>query len=339
MGDQGLLLRQAQTHRGQDLRDLLPQGLRVRSAAFDHQAPIIGIPDQLEVRQAVPQTLGLLCLAGRRTTRRPCNVLVQDGQRDITEQWRENRPLRGSGGGGPQQAVLAEDARFEERLHQGQDAFVSDTCPHPVHEGRVRDFVEAGFDVSFHDPLVTAWFRGQVTDLRHRVVSPAPRAEPIGTGEEIRLEDRLQHQLQRCLDHPVGDGRDPQAAQLAARLGDHPLPHRQRPETTVLQRSPQPVEVVGHPDPRHDRRGGAPVHPGGLGTLVAPHPIPRHQQKRGIGHQIEQVIELATGILTRPPVQLGLDLQYPAFGLEQGVFQFIGIHRRQTSWPSTIHRC
>ena len=39
--------------------------------------------------------------------------------------------------------------------------------------------------------------------LGHRVMSPAPRAEPVGTREEIRLEDRLQHQLQGRLDHPV----------------------------------------------------------------------------------------------------------------------------------------
>jgi hypothetical protein len=51
--------------------------------------------------------------------------------------------------------ILTEDARLEERLHQSQDAFVSDAFAYPFHEGRVRNFVEAGFDVALYDPLVS----------------------------------------------------------------------------------------------------------------------------------------------------------------------------------------
>src|SRR5207248_3824990 len=57
------------------------------------------------------------------------DVLVQDRQSHVAEQRRENRTLRGTGVGVPEQTILAEDARFEERLHQGQDAFVPDTDP------------------------------------------------------------------------------------------------------------------------------------------------------------------------------------------------------------------
>jgi hypothetical protein len=62
--------------------------------------------------------------------------------------------LWGSGGGRPQGAVLTEDARLEERLHQSQDALVPDAFPYPIHEARMRDFVETGFDVALDDPLV-----------------------------------------------------------------------------------------------------------------------------------------------------------------------------------------
>ena len=78
-----------------------------------------------------------------------------------------------------------------------QDAFVADT------RSRTRsiravwcDLVEAGLDVTFHDPLVTAWSRREVAHLGDRVMGPALRAEPVGTREEIRLENRLQHQFQ-----------------------------------------------------------------------------------------------------------------------------------------------
>jgi len=131
---------------------------------------------------------------------------------------------------------------------------------------------------------------------------------------EIRLEYRLQHQLQGRLDHPVPDGGDAQAAQLAVRLGNQPLPDRQRAETAVLQRRPQLVEKVSRSPPVLDGRRGRTVHPGCPGTLVAPHPIPCDQQERGIGDEIEQITEPAMRITTGPTVQLGLNLQYPKLG-------------------------
>ena len=171
--------------------------------------------------------------------------------------------------------------------------------------------------------------------LGHRVMSPAVRTEPVGTREEIRLEDRLQHQFQGRLDHPVGDRGDPQTAQLAARLGDHPLPHRQRTEAAVPQRGPQPVEELLDARPASmDARSGRP--PRRSGTLVTPHPIPRHQQERGIGDEIEQVIEPAMRIITSPTVQLGLDLQYPALRLHTGPSSGSSVFTGDTSWYSSL---
>ena len=242
---------------------------------------------------------------------------------------RGDRPLRGSGGVLPQDAVLTEDPRLQERLHQVQDALVGDACPHPVHEGRVRDLVEAGLDVALHDPFVL--LGREETNLGHRIMSPASRTEPVGTREEIRLEDRLQHQFQGCLDHPVGDRGDSQPAKLAAGFGDHPLTHRQRPEAAVTHLRPQLVEELLNALHRLDRRGGSPVDPGGGGTLVAPHPLPRHQQERGISDEVVQIIEPAMRIITGPSVQLGLDLQYPSLRLKQRVLQFVGVHRRCSS--------
>ena len=48
----------------------------------------------------------------------------------------------------PVNAVLSEDARLQERLHQAQDALVPDPMSHPAHEGRVVDLVEARLDVA-----------------------------------------------------------------------------------------------------------------------------------------------------------------------------------------------
>src|SRR6516225_2086299 len=198
----------------------------------------------------------------------------------------------------------------------------------------MRNLVEAGLNVALHDPLVCAGC--QIAHLCHRVMSPTLRTEPVGTREKIRLEDRLEHQFHRCLDHPVRHGRDPQTTQLAVRLGDHPLPHRHRAETAIFQRRPQPVEEHLDALLGLDGIGSLPIHSGRASTLVAPHPIPRHQQKRRIADEVEQIIEPAMSILTGPSVQFGLDLPYPTLGSIEFERQLVGIHRRPPGLPASL---
>ena len=197
----------------------------------------------------------------------------------------------------------------------------------------MRNLVETGLDVTFHDPFIRAG--REIAHLGYRVMSPALRAEPVGTREEIRLEDRLEHQLHRCLDHPIGDRRDPEATQLAVRLGNHPLPHRHRAETAILQHRPQPVEEHLDALLGLDGEGSLPIHSGRASTLVAPHPIPRHQQERRIADEVEQIIEPAMSIITGPSVQFGLDLPYPTLGSIEFERQLVGIHRRSPGLPTS----
>ncbi len=56
----------------------------------------------------------------------------------------------------------------------------------------------------------------------------------------------------------------------------------------------------------------------------------------GIGDEIEQVIEPAMRIIAGPTVQLGLDLQYPALRLEQGVSSSSSVFTSAASWHSSI---
>src|ERR1039458_4293176 len=132
-------------------------------------------------------------------------------------------------------------------------------------------------------------------------------------------------------DTPLQEG--PQAALLAVRLGDHALPHRDRPETTGLQLLPQPVAEPLDPKLGLDRVGSPAVDPSRAGTLVAPHPIPRHQHERGIADKVVQIIKPAMRVIAGPAVQLGLDLSYPALGSEQPWHRITGIHRRPPSIP------
>ena len=81
-------------------------------------------------------------------------MIVEDRQGDVGQQRREDAALGRAGVGVPLDAILTEDASFQERLHQSQDAPVPDAMSHPTHESRVVDLVEAGRDVRLEHPLV-----------------------------------------------------------------------------------------------------------------------------------------------------------------------------------------
>src|SRR5215217_1111363 len=201
----------------------------------------------------------------------------------------------------------------------------------------MRDFVEAGGDVALQHPLIRVG--RQVVDLGDRVLGAAAGAEPIRAGLEVRLPDRLQHQLERGLHHAVPHGRDPQPAPLAAAgLGDQPLPHRQGPKAAVLQTGPQLREERLLAPHRLDVVGGLTVHASRAGTLVAPHPTPPNQQERRVAHEIEQIIKPSIRIVGRPSMQLGLDLQYPRLRRLGRWQRRAGVHRRPPGFPATVLR-
>jgi hypothetical protein len=142
--------------------------------------------------------------------------------------------LRRAGPGVLAVAELGEDPGLEEGLDQREHTLVLDPGPHPVHQGRMRDGVEARLDVSVQHPPVA--LGAEPLNLGDSVVCPPHRPETIGDGQEVRLEDRLQHQLQRRLDNPVRNRRYAELADLPrpARLGDLAFPHRQRGERALL---------------------------------------------------------------------------------------------------------
>ena len=100
----------------------------------------------------------------------------------------------------PLDAVLGKDAGVKERLHQGEDALVSDPMSHPTHEGRVVDLVEACRDVTFKHPLIRAG--REIVNLGDGVLRSALRAEAVAARLEVRLEDRFEYQLEAGLHAP-----------------------------------------------------------------------------------------------------------------------------------------
>ena len=103
------------------------------------------------------------------------------------------------------------------------------------HEHAMVDAVEARLDVRFDDPLVVRGSLGEVVNLGDGVLCSASWSVAVGRDVEAGLEDRLQHQLEGHLHHPVLECGNPQPADLAAFLGDAPLPDRERFERAVLE--------------------------------------------------------------------------------------------------------
>src|SRR6266508_2433770 len=111
--------------------------------------------------------------------------------------------LGGAGDRLPGQSLFAAAPGPQERLHQAQHPPVPDPISHAPHQGGVVDLVEARLDVRFEHPLVIASRGAKEVDLSDGVLGSAPRAEAVGAWLEVRFEDRLQHQLQGGLHHPV----------------------------------------------------------------------------------------------------------------------------------------
>jgi hypothetical protein len=84
---------------------------------------------------------------------------------------------------------------------------------------------------------------------------------------KIRLENRLKHQLQRRLHHPVGGSWYPETTDFARRLGDCLFPHTGRSEPLSLEIISQPVEKLPGED---DGSWCDPVNTGGAPALVLP---------------------------------------------------------------------
>src|SRR5262249_49197002 len=85
-------------------------------------------------------------------------------------------------------------------------------------------------------------------------------------------------------------------------------------ERARFQVGTQVVQEPGHPNDLLDVGGGDAVHAGRIGAPVTRDPAERDKQRRRVVHEVEQVIEPATGIGPPPTAKLGLHLRYPDRG-------------------------
>ena len=173
-----------------------------------HQDEVVRITDEPPASEALCLAVGALPAGAHLLMPLPGEMVVQRRQGDIGEQRRENSALRRPGQSVFPVSEFGEDPGFEERFHQRAYPLILDPHPEAIHQSRMRDFIETGFDIALQYPLVIAGPGGEEVDLGNGVLRAPVRAEPVRARLEIRLEDGLEHQFQACLDHAVGDSGD-----------------------------------------------------------------------------------------------------------------------------------
>src|ERR1039458_4791960 len=144
-----------------------------------HQDKIIRVADELIIALAASPALLPLIWSSHLLAPFLVEMVIQHGEGSIRHQRREDPTL-----GRPCSCLFPvpefrEDPGFQERLYQRAGTLVLDPHPEAVHQCRMRDFVETGFDVGLEYPPVIDGLRCQVVDLGDRVMRTPVRAEPI----------------------------------------------------------------------------------------------------------------------------------------------------------------
>jgi hypothetical protein len=107
----------------------------------------------------------------------------------------------------------------------------------------VADAVEERPDVGVEDPVHRP--PGDPEGERiQRIVLGAPRSEPVGEAEEVRLVDRVQHLHQRPLDDLVLERRDAERPLPAVGFRDVLPPRRLRPVAAAHHAAVQVADVA-----------------------------------------------------------------------------------------------
>jgi site-specific DNA recombinase len=108
--------------------------------------------------------------------------------------------------------------RFQPLLDEVQNVPINDPTGDALHQLGVRNAIEIAGEIRIDD-LPVAGVQQTMNRLYRVLRSPLC---PVGVllRLQVGFEDRFQHEHRRRLNHPVGDRRYPQGAQLAVRLGN-----------------------------------------------------------------------------------------------------------------------
>ena len=146
--------------------------------------------------------------------------------------------------------------RLEPLPQQLEHPPVRDAPFHELHQLLAVDASEVVADVGVEHVVAPA--APSLRSVSSACVALRLRPEAVRARKEVRLEDRLQHQLRRHLHHPVPDRRNAQRPLLPIGLRDVPAQHRCRPVRACAQLGAEALR--GSARPRTARRRRASEH-------------------------------------------------------------------------------
>ena len=198
--------------------------------------------------------------------------------------------------------------------------------------------VEEALDVAVHDVAVAASAR-QANRLQ-RVRRAAFRAEAVRAVLEVRLEDRLQHDLRRRLHHAVLHRRDAQRSLSSIGFGDVAPLDRARAILPAPKLFPDLLQEALHSGDL-DRVQRRSIDPGR--AAVRSYPSPCFQQDVAPVDPVVQRVETATSVPLGCAKQRALELSYFVFGVVGPCGHALALTSRRTldqsRAPSLRRRC
>jgi recombinase/recombinase-like zinc beta ribbon protein len=159
-------------------------------------------PEKITIRHRIPtRTSG----PGARQ-RDPASDTEGDHRPGYPLRWGRDDPALGSPGDRPLKTHLRHHTCLQPQADQLQHPPVRHPLRYLSEQPVMADLTEEVPDVKLRDELVPGDEPG--TEPFHRLRGRPPRPEPVRDRREVRLENRLQHDLGRLLGHPVANGRD-----------------------------------------------------------------------------------------------------------------------------------
>ncbi len=205
---------------------------------------------------------------------------------------------------------VGEDTGLQKRLHQAQDALVSDSGPHSVHQSRHARFRRSTPRCLRRPPTRRSWRPAGGSRRSRRALSGSGEsrrstgrksASQIGSSTSFSAACTTRSRTvgmpsRRSLPLAFGIIRSRTAKgtnRQAFRSARSSARKTSSPRTAVMERAVQPST------------------PAVRAPLLPLDPRPCHQQERRVTDEVEQIIKPTIGVVVCPSVQLGLDPQYP----------------------------
>ena len=161
---------------------------------------------------------------------RPLQHLVHLTEVEITEERRDHTTLWNTAFAGC----------FEHQLEQVQHLGIAHPLRYLAEQQIVPHVVKIGTQINVNDARLLT--HNALGDPPDRIMGSPLRTITERSRLEVRLEDRLQYQLERTLDHPIPDSRYRQHANLSPILGYLALPRFERHIGTLDQFVPYLLE-------------------------------------------------------------------------------------------------